>query len=360
MEEKPESSSGRAAALIASLVGLVAAAYLVKVHVQVAAGSAVLCDVNEVLSCSSAANSPFAKVLGIPIALLGVAWYLSALWLIARKATGFLALGYIAGAAYSVFLLIVSLVFLGTLCPACAVLYACNAVGAWGAVTWARRGNGFQSITEMQSLTAGGSAAALTLAVVALGVIAMPPPAAAPTADSLDDAQLAILIADTSPSIGPADAVITIVEFSDFQCPFCSRLADSMHELIELYPGQIRLVFRHFPLSFHEHAHLAAQAAVCAQEQGQFWEMHDAMFDRQASLHAEGLLELASEAGVDPDALTACLDAGDVAATVDADHAAGEALGVTGTPKFFVNGVPYAGALPLEQLILIIDAELAD
>jgi protein-disulfide isomerase len=338
----------------------VAAAYLVKVHVQVTTGGAVLCDVNEVLSCSSAANSPFAKLLGIPIALLGVAWYVSALWLIARKASGLLAIGYVAGTVYSAFLLVVSIAFLGTLCPACAVLYACNAVGAVGAVVWARRTGGFESMTDMRSLTAGGAAAAITLAVVSLGVMLMPKPAAAPTADALNDAQMMQLNRETAPSIGAADAEITIVEFSDFQCPFCSRLANSMHELMELYPGEIRLVFRHYPLSFHEHAHLAAQAAVCAQEQGRFWEMHDAMFEHQASLHREGLIELAGDAGVDADALTACLDAGEIAATVDADHAAGEALGVTGTPKFFVNGVPYAGALPLEQLVAIIDTELGN
>ncbi len=360
MEEKPESMRGRAAALIVSLIGLVAAAYLVKVHVQIAAGGTVLCDVNEVLSCSSAASSSFAKLLGVPISLLGLAWYLSALWLIARKATGLLAIGYVICAVYSLFLLIVSLTVLSTLCPACAVLYLCNAIGAVGAVAWARSTAGFKSLSAMPSLSAGGAAVALSVAVISLGMMLMPRPAAAPTADALDEAQMALLDVDSAPSIGPEDAEITIVEFSDFQCPFCSRLASSMHDLMELYPGKIRLEFRHFPLSFHEHAHLAAQAAVCAQEQGQFWEMHDAMFEHQASLHRDGLIELAGDAGLDGDALTACLDAGDVAARVDADHEAGTALGVTGTPKFFVNGVPYAGALPLEQLIPIIDAALED
>jgi protein-disulfide isomerase len=204
------------------------------------------------------------------------------------------------------------------------------------------------------------SALASITFMVGTGMALLPNLGPAEPALALDPELLALLNDAAAPAIGPEDASITIVEFSDFQCPYCSRLAESMHQLQEAYPEQVRIQFRHFPLSFHTNAQVAAEAAVCAQEQGRFWEMHDAMFANQASLARENLLEIARAADVDVDALMACLDAGEVVARVEADQAAGTALGVTGTPKFFVNGVSFAGALPYEQLVTIVEAALAE
>ena len=361
MDDPTPDPKSRTIALVASLAGLVVSAYLLKVHVELAAGGSVLCDVNEVLSCSSAATSTYARLLGVPIALLGAGWYVVALLLTVARRPGLLTLGYGAGAAYSIFLLVVSAVVLRTLCPACAVLYLCNFAGLGAALAWSRGLGGiFTAASRPGSARICATSGLVFALLVGIGTVALPSPAPAQPGESLSEELVALLGAEESPAIGPEGARITIVEFSDFQCPFCSRLAESMHRLLEEYPGDIRLEFRHFPLSFHVNARTAAEAAVCAQQQGKFWEMHDAMFANQASLSREGLMELAPNAGVDVDALAACLDAGEVGARVDSDQETGTALGVTGTPNFFVNGVNFAGALPYEELVAIVEAALAE
>ena len=162
------------------------------------------------------------------------------------------------------------------------------------------------------------------------------------------------------PVRGPADAPVTIVAYSDFQCPFCGRAEATVQEVWSHYPGKIRLVFRHFPLPFHEHARPAAAAAVCAAEQGKFWPMHDALFAHQRALgDADVLGYAAAIAGLDVDAFKGCLASPRPKAIIDADVAAGEALGVNGTPAFFINGVELSGAQPFPRWQAIIDEELA-
>ncbi len=161
------------------------------------------------------------------------------------------------------------------------------------------------------------------------------------------------------PAQGPVDAPVTIVAFSDFQCPFCGRAVETVHEVLAHYPGKIRLVFRHFPLPFHDRARPAAAAAVCAQEQGKFWPMHDALFAHQRALGDADILGYATSiAGLDVDAFKACLATSRPGAVIDADVAAGEALGVNGTPAFFINGVELSGAQPFPRWKAIIDDEL--
>ena len=162
------------------------------------------------------------------------------------------------------------------------------------------------------------------------------------------------------PSRGPADAPVTIVAYSDFQCPFCGRAVGTLEEVWAHYPGKLRLVFRHFPLPFHDRARPAASAAVCAQEQGQFWAMHDALFGHQRALGDADILGYAAAIpGLDVDAFKACLASPRPAAAIDADVAAGEALGVNGTPAFFINGVELSGAQPLPRWEALIDEELS-
>lgn len=357
----PTANRGRTLTLSASLVGLVVAAYLIKVHVQVAGGGSVLCDVNGVLSCSSAAASSYAKLAGIPIALLGASWFVVAAALTFIRRPGFLAIGYGLGTAYSLFLLGISAFVLQTLCVACVILYICNFVGLVGSKRWAiERSDAVMADARAPGAPGVAATAAVTFAaLVAAGMAALPEPPPTAGAERLSPEQLALLNDAESPAKGAVEGPITIVEFSDFQCPFCSRLAGSLDELLEAYPDQVRLEFRHFPLSFHANAQIAAEAAVCADQQGRFWELHDAMFANQGSLARDGLMVLAREAGVDVDALTACLDSGEAATRVAADQEAGRSLGVTGTPNFFVNGIGFAGALPYEELVNIVEAELA-
>ena len=167
-----------------------------------------------------------------------------------------------------------------------------------------------------------------------------------------------VSVAATGPSRGPATAPVTIVEFSDFQCPFCQRLLPSLDEVRAKYGDKVRIVFRQYPLSMHQNAQKAAEAALCAHEQGKFWELHDAMFADQNALGVEQLKATAAALGLEADAFNSCLDSGKSAAAVQADLKDGAAAGVDGTPAMFVNGRFLNGAVPLEQISRLIDDEL--
>lgn len=166
-------------------------------------------------------------------------------------------------------------------------------------------------------------------------------------------------VAAVGPSRGPENAPVTIVEFSDFQCPFCSRAVETVDKVMETYPGKVRLVFRQFPLDFHPQAQKAAEASLCAADQGKFWEVHDLMFQNQQQLQADQLKGYAKTAGLDVEKFNKCLDSGEKAAKVQEDLQAGKAAGVRGTPAFFINGVFLNGAVPLEEFKKVIDQELA-
>jgi protein-disulfide isomerase len=151
-------------------------------------------------------------------------------------------------------------------------------------------------------------------------------------------------------AFGPADAKVTIVEFSDFQCPFCSRAADVAHKVKEKYSDKVRFVFRQFPLSFHQNAHEAAEAALAANAQGKFWEYHDKLFENQKALDRPSLEKYAKESGLDVVAFKKALDAKTYAATVDAEMKLGEEAAVDGTPTMFLNGARVANPTDFEGI----------
>ncbi len=161
------------------------------------------------------------------------------------------------------------------------------------------------------------------------------------------------------PARGPEGAKVTIVEFSDFQCPFCARAHDTVEEVMAAYAGKVRLVFRQFPLEFHAMAPKAAEAALCANEQQHFWDFHDAMFKNQQKLQPDDLKATAVSLGLDASKFNECLDSGRMASVVKTDQEAGAKAGVNGTPAFFINGTMISGAQPMEEFKKIIDAELA-
>src|SRR5262245_12542450 len=160
------------------------------------------------------------------------------------------------------------------------------------------------------------------------------------------------------PSRGPVNAPVTIVEFSDFQCPFCGRLKPTMDQVLAKYGDKVHLVFRQYPLPFHQNAQKAAEAALCAADQGKFWELHDAMFGNQQALAVADLKAKAKELGMNADTFGQCVDSGAKASLVLADVNAGSAVGVNGTPAMFVNGRFINGAVPLEDITKVIDDEL--
>ncbi len=166
-------------------------------------------------------------------------------------------------------------------------------------------------------------------------------------------------IVGEGPARGPADAPITLVEFSDYQCPFCKSAEALVEQVLERYPTQVRLVFRQFPLdNIHPQARGAAKASLCAQDQGKFWEFHQVLFRESPKLGEEELKNYASEVGLDRAAFDACLAEDRHAPTVQADVQAGERIGVAGTPAFYVNGLPIAGARSADHFAVLIDQEL--
>jgi protein-disulfide isomerase len=162
-------------------------------------------------------------------------------------------------------------------------------------------------------------------------------------------------------SKGPEHAPVTVIEFSDYECPFCRRAEPVVEQMLREYAGKVRFEYRHFPLeSIHPQARGASEAAACADEQGRFWEYHAQLFAGDGSALAQPkLLEHATQLGLDLAAFQACIAEGRGRARVDADLEAGGAAGVTGTPAFFVNGAPFSGAIPIEEFRRAIDAELA-
>jgi protein-disulfide isomerase len=161
------------------------------------------------------------------------------------------------------------------------------------------------------------------------------------------------------PEIGGKEAPVTIVEFSDFQCPFCGRAEPTLKQVRDKYGDKIRLVYLDFPLGIHDHAIDAASAGRCAGEQGKFWPYHDAMFADQSKLKSDDLKADAKKLGLDTAKFNDCLDKGKYKTAIEADMAQGRDLGVDGTPAFFINGRPLTGAQPFEKFQSTIDDELA-
>jgi protein-disulfide isomerase len=162
------------------------------------------------------------------------------------------------------------------------------------------------------------------------------------------------------PSRGPDDAVVTIIEFSDFQCPYCARVVPTIDQILDKYPTQVRFVFRNLPLNqIHPRAQAAAEAAACAANQGDFWDYHDLIFANNKAVSDEDLEGHASELGLDMQAFRQCVQNRETQQLVEADIAAGKSLRISGTPSFVINGLPLPGARGIEEYTKDIDEEIA-
>jgi len=169
-----------------------------------------------------------------------------------------------------------------------------------------------------------------------------------------------IKVATTNaPAKGPATAPIEIVEFSDFQCPYCLRAHATVDQVLAAYGDRIRFVYRHFPLPSHPNARPAAEASACAAEQDKFWPYHDRLFAQPSKLSEPDLKQHAVELGLDAGKFNACFDAHKYREQVDADMKEADEAGVNATPTFFINGRVVSGALPFESFKRIIDDELS-
>ena len=190
---------------------------------------------------------------------------------------------------------------------------------------------------------------------------ALNPATSAPIAVTAPAAPVSVGNLDLSraPVRGQAQAPVTIIEFSDLQCPFCASVTPTLRQLMKQYPDQVRWVFKSFPLDFHADSPLAHAAALAAERQGKFWEMHDLIFANQRNLKRDSLLAEARSLNLDMDRFTADLDSADVKKQLEADKKEGEGLGVNGTPAFFINGRSFSGAMPMEQFQAAINNALA-
>ena len=171
--------------------------------------------------------------------------------------------------------------------------------------------------------------------------------------------RLRVRIDEQDPTKGAAIPLVTIVEFSDFQCPFCSRLATTLDEIVGEYGPDVKLVFKQFPLAMHPQAEPAARAALAAQAQGKFWPMHDAIFANQRALTDEDLEGYAREAGLDVERWRKDFGSEELRQHVKQEMELGTKLGVRGTPVFYVNGRFFSGAQPTEEVRRIVEEELA-
>ena len=165
-----------------------------------------------------------------------------------------------------------------------------------------------------------------------------------------------VLAAQPAPTRGPEDAVLEIVEFSDFQCPYCAQALPVLDALLRAHPDDVRLVFRHFPLPMHEYAARAAQAALEAQRQGAFWPYHDLVFENQAALTDTDLVRYAEAVGLDSAAFERALAEGTHQQRMHEDMELGMSLAVTGTPTFFVNGFRLEGVPPIWVFEIALEA----
>jgi protein-disulfide isomerase len=177
---------------------------------------------------------------------------------------------------------------------------------------------------------------------------------------AMDAPRITVPVNPDDPSQGKADAPVTLVEFSDFQCPFCLRVMPTLKDLRTKYGDRVRLVWKDFPLTqIHPQAFVAAQAGNCAREQGKFWEYHDKLFANQSSLQPESLKKYAADTGLDAAKFNQCLDSSKYEARVQDALASGGRLGIGSTPTVYVNGRMINGAQPIEVFQSVIDEELA-
>ncbi len=338
-------------------------------HLWIPAGDS-LCTVSERINCTTSAMSPWAYVGGTPIALLGLGFYVGAFHLLRTPASGDVGhaktlLVLLTGASvYSVVLAAVSAFQLKTLCPVCAGMYLCN----WGglAVVWAwvripPHVALYRQLLELKETFLQGGLWFLVFfaAIVGVGITAEDTVTGTnveiePVDPTMGPIAYAELTAPHVSARGPVDAPVVIVEWSDFQCPYCQRLAGSLERMHEVFGDRIRIEFRHLPLDAHEHARAAALAAICAGQVDRFWPMHDALFAQQDRLSADFILQIGESVGLDPQALATCMADPATLAVLNIDMEAGRAQGARGTPTFFVNGIRYAGGYPagaMENLI---------
>ena len=368
-------------ALVVALLGVAVSALTLVVHERLAAGTGYtsFCNLGGMVNCDAVLASRYGTLLGVPVAALGGAVFLLGALLALPGALGATSVGVadlllIALASgslgFAVVLLIISVGILHHLCVLCLTLDAI--IVAWFVIVapllarfdasahagWWRRRAGARAIAAAGLLVAvaGGTWAAVRTPAPASTIeeVQARDPKFYEWYTKLPRKEAADLIDADCPRKGDPNAAISIVEFSDFQCPYCVQAFRDLRDLTRRRP-EVSLVFRHFPLdsscnrnvkhTLHPDACLAACAAECARQQGRFWEYHDVLFENHERLERDYLFRYARETALDIPAFRACLDHPDTRARVDRDVQAGTRVGITSTPTLFINGRTIEGAL---------------
>jgi protein-disulfide isomerase len=381
-------------ALVLALLGAALAAYALEVGMQLAADSGFtsICNLGGVVNCDVVLTSRFSHLLGLPVSVWALLAFGAGALLALPGALGrpqafadLLLLALTSGSVGFAAVLAGAMATLGSVCLICLSMDVVIAAWFVTVLPLARRFALGAPAPWWRRRTAATAAAAVALVVaIAAGTVAaVVGPATALTYEDVkthDPAfhdwytrlpvrPTATLVGSAAHRKGPSDAAVSIVEFSDFQCPHCAQAYKDLRDLCASR-SDVALVFRHFPLdaacnrrvtgSGHPDACLAACAAECAAKQDRFWSYHDVLFENQKNLDRSSLFRYARDVGLDLDAFRSCLDAPETRALVSADVEAGAAAGVASTPTLFINGRTIQGALRHEHYdyALIIERHL--
>ncbi len=371
--------------VVLALLGCAIAVYATQHHLQFkASGSSdALCNISATVNCNAVASSAYSEVLGTPVAVWGLGYFVAAatlglLFLSGIVATNTLMLAYAtlvgAGVLTSLALGAISITKIGVVCPTCVATYAVTIAQAATLWFWRRS----LSFTSFGALTNG---IAIAVAAVALTVggfklteknSVSTNPQTAPTTAALapQGPKLDIPINRNAYSglgedyrKGSDQAKVVIVEFADFQCPACQGMANNLRELAKIYGDAILVVFKNYPLDracnksagIHQNACNAAIISRCAGQFGKFWQMHDLIYSRQDQISLPSLKSWAGEIGISPEQVDACLQSKDILAKIQDDVALGDRVNVQGTPALYINGRPYEGARDVNSLKLLVE-----
>ena len=372
---------------VAGGLGSLVSLYLARQHAN-PGGS--ICNINETFNCDLVNTSSYAEMAGVPIAVIGAAFYL-AITLVAGMALNdpekypnapvLITLFSIPAVVYGGFLAWAS-TQIGAWCLFCISTYGFSLIllasGILGVRQGAPLGERIGSTLagsgdrSMSTFVLGGLACFALLMLTCGGPDAAEQVAEADITDLYAQPSGTVTLNGNEPIYGKVDAPITVLEWADFECPHCGRVAPQLKALAQKYPDDVRLVYRNYPLDqacnanvgpMHSNSCHAARASVCAQEQGKAWELNAKMFANQSYLAVSDILFMSKEIGIDPGLLATCMDSELAYSRVARDVADGQAAGIHGTPSIFLKGVHDSGwifnEMGVEGAELLIQARLA-
>lgn len=384
---KEKWSGSRAALALAAVVGAATSIYLATVHIDVNVGADLggICNISETLNCAATAQSAFSEVLGIPVALLGLGFYLGALalalfgrsgrgdWPGSESSAGrILVVLFGFSVLYSIFLGVVSATQIGSFCPGCMILYGVNAAGLVSAWLWSGSRPDQALLAQLRSITSLPTSPAVLAFVVLFGLsvavshgmvdqkisdakrearaqLAERQPSSAPVSREQ-------LHSPNAPSRGALGAPVEIVVFSNPECPHCASLEESLNQVYREFSSALRIEYRH--LVNPERA-AAGLSLVCAQQHGKYFEMLDLLFADMPVRSQSDLEARIRKAGLDPAQMKACMESLEAQTRLQADLQTAQNLGVRGTPTFFINGAREVGALSPAALSDLIRKQLS-